>query len=937
LVIYNTPYFYYIVEDGEIGRNRRSKIPEVVIMLFSHKKHTPSVCSRTGEPIEQKSKFRWLRWLFPITGLLALIWFLIRVIPKPSRATYPCQRVAFPLASGFIIWLLGLAGSVAAYRKAKRSFVRARYVLAAICIAVSVGFIWAASNSTDQKITYGAEDPRPANAPIGVAKGVNPGRVAWIHDAKATSWPGSDGSDYTPPYWHTDTCTDPVVVAEMFSKALRALTGKSNDYAAWDAIFRNFNQHRGKGDVGYTPGEKIAIKINFVLMYSNPYNGEKTHSLYDQIDDSPQLAIALLNQLIDVAGVSPGNISIGDPLMEMPNHWYNMVYAQCPGVVYLTKAGISLTGRTQVTMDNDANFFWSDPITSRVTGKTRDKIPTHFAQSDYFINFPVLKSHNDGGITLSGKNHFGSLARVPNASGYYDMHATRATETPGLGHYRAIVDLMGHPKLGGKTMLALIDGLYSGRSWDSHPIKWKMAPFNNDWPSSIFLSQDPIAADSVAFDFMYNEWVPPITDLDGLPHKSGAHDYLHEAALIPDPPSDANYDPNHNGGLTESLGVHEHWNNATDKQYSRNLDPVNGTGIELVTGPERIGDFDNNGRVDFKDFAVLAAAWLSKPGDANWNADCDISEPSDGIIDERDLKVFCDNWLDVYITDLIQPGATLQEVYSAPGINFEGPTWDPASDKLFFTRRTGTYQILRLDSPGNVTVWLSPSPKTNGTIMSLDGRLLACDEDPKQISSRRIDPNGPGDTIILADSSDGFTKPPNDLCQLANGNIYFTTPIWDSSPPSTQGVWLLEPDGTVTMVNNTLYQPNGIITSLDETKLYVSAGSTNPTYQQWWVFDINPDGTLSAGSVFFDPASPPDTTNVPDGETIDELGNLYFTGLGGVWIVSPAGEQLDFISLPNAPFNIAFGGPNGRTLYITCKNKVYSLAMCVRGGELNSW
>jgi sugar lactone lactonase YvrE len=571
-----------------------------------------------------------------------------------------------------------------------------------------------------------------------------------------------------------------------------------------------------------------------------------------------------------------------------------------------------------------------------LTDKTQDYIPTHFAQSDYFINFPVLKSHNDGGITIGGKNHFGSL-RIPTASGYYDMHATRATETPGLGHYRAIVDLLGHPKLGGKTILTLIDGLYSGRSWDSHPIRWDMAPFNGDWPSSIFLSQDPIAADSVAFDFMYNEWDADPGTINGYPHKSGAHDYQHEAALAFDPPSDANYDPNHDGGLKESLGVHEHWNNATDKQYSRNLDPVNGTGIELVTGPERLGDFDNNGRVDFKDFAVLAAAWLTEPGDTGWNADCDISMPSDDIIDELDLKVFCDNWLNIYVTDLIQPGATLTEVYSAASINFEGPTWEPASDKLFFTRRTGTYQILRLDSPGNVTVWLTPSPQTNGTIMSLDGRLLCCDESPKQISSRRIDPDGPGDTIILADSSDGFTKPPNDLCQLKNGNIYFTTPIWDSSPPSSQGVWLLEPDGTVTQVNNTLYQPNGIITSLDETKLYVSAGSTNTAYQQWWVFDINPDGTLSAGSVFFDPASPPDTTNVPDGMTIDELGNLYFTGLGGVWIVSPAGVQLDFISLPNAPFNIAFGGPNGRTLYMTCKNKVYSLAMCVRGGELESW
>jgi sugar lactone lactonase YvrE len=771
-----------------------------------------------------------------------------------------------------------------------------------------------------------------------VAKGVNPGRVAWIHDANATSWPGGDNVT-TSPYWYSDTCTSQTVVNEMLSKALRTLTGKGDDYAAWGAIFRNFNQHKGRGDVGYTPGEKIAIKINFVLMYSNPSDGNKPTGVIDQIDDSPQLAIALLKQLIDTVGVSPGDISIGDAVMEMPNYWYNMVYAQCPGVVYLTKPGYPLTGRTQITYDYNAPFYWSDPNTSRVTGKTQDYIPTHFAQANYFISFPVLKSHNDGGITVGGKNHFGSL-RIPTASGYYSMHLTRATETPGLGHYRAIVDLLGHPKLGGKTILTLIDGLYSGRSWDSHPIRWDMAPFNGNWPSSIFLSQDPIAADSVAFDFMYNEWDaanPDDANMNGFPHKSGAHDYLHEAALVPDPPSDANYDPNHDGGLTESLGVHEHWNNATDKQYSRNLDPANGTGIELVTSAPGWPDLNGDRFVDLKDFAILAKAWGSHSGDSNWGANCDISAPADNVIDGKDLAVLCENWLEDFTSDFIMPGATLQEVYTASGINFEGPTWDPNSDKLFFTRRTGTYQILRLDGPNTVFAWQNPSPQTNGMIISLDGRLLCCDESPRQISSHRIDPCGPGDSQILADANDGFTKPPNDLCQLKNGNIYFTTPIWDSSPPSTQGVWLLKPDGTVTMVNNALYQPNGIITSLDETKLYVSAGSTVASNQKWWVFDINPDGTLSAGSIFFDPTSAPDRTNVPDGMTIDELGNLYFTGLGGVWIVSPAGEQLDFISLPNAPFNIAFGGPNGRTLYMTCKNKVYSLAMCVRGGELSSW
>ena len=74
-----------------------------------------------------------------VTGMGALLWFLIRVIPKPSRATYPCQRVVFPLASSFVVWLIGLIGTAVAFHKAKYYFVRSRYVIGAICIAVGIG------------------------------------------------------------------------------------------------------------------------------------------------------------------------------------------------------------------------------------------------------------------------------------------------------------------------------------------------------------------------------------------------------------------------------------------------------------------------------------------------------------------------------------------------------------------------------------------------------------------------------------------------------------------------------------------------------------------------------------------------------------------------------------------------------------------------------
>jgi sugar lactone lactonase YvrE len=890
----------------------------------------------------------------PFIGLGALIWFLVRVVPKPSRATYPCQRVAFPLASGFIVWLFGLLASATAFKKARKAFSRAKYVTGVIFVVISISLIWTVMTSPGQKKAQ-AHEPIVHNSPIGHGRGVYPGRVAWIHDADAATWPGSlmsnDNAVPPAPYWHEDVCTDPDVVVEMMSKALRALTGKSSDEAAWDAIFKNFNQQMGRGYVGYTSGEKIAIKINWVLMLISGDDGTKNTNYYDQIDNAPQLAIALLRQLIDNAGVAPEDICIGDPQNYMSTHWYEMVHDECPDVVYLCRAEgnqFNQSGRTPVAPDYDAEFYFSDPESSHWSGVTQqDYIPDYFAQADYFINFPILKSHDSAGMTVCGKNFYGSLMRAPNASGYYNMHWTRPhcadnpplPEVPGIGNYRANVDLMGHPKLGGKTLLILVDFLYAGRSWDSRPIRWDMAPFNGNWPSSIFLSQDQVAADSVAFDFMDHEWDESVGTINGYPQYSGTDDYLHEAALIPDPCSGANYDPNHDGGLMESLGVHEHWNNATDKQYSRNLDPVEGAGIELVTAPSDVGDLYRDGVVDFRDFAKFAAVWRSQEGDGNWDAACDISIPSDGVIDEEDLAEFCSGWCNVYLTDLIESGASLQTVYTDTDTSFEGPMWDPHSGKLFFSQRGPiTYQTLRLDSTETVTAWRNPSPNTNGMFLSLDGRMLACDESTKEVVSIRIDESGPADIQVLADAiSDGFTKMPNDLCQLANGNIYFTTPAWDGSPASAQGVWLLEPDGTVTRVNNTINQPNGIMNSLDGKKLYVSAGSTVDDYKQWWVFDINPDGTLSAPSVFFDPASSPTPSNVPDGMTIDELGNLYFAGLGRVWIVSPAGELLDYINMPTAILNVTFGGPNGRTLYMTCYDYVYSMDMNVRGGANHSW
>ncbi len=553
-------------------------------MQLQRKKQAQSICTKTdtrtrftgntstGKCPERNSKRHWFTSrCIGIGGVLALIWFLIRVIPKPSRATYPCQRVAFPLASGFVVWLAGTISSIAAIRKAKRCFAQSRYILCVMLIALSVGSIWLAQSITTEKVLL-ADEPL-ANVPIGIAKGIHPGRVVWVHDPDATDWDGPGQG-----YWWQSIHTNQAVVDQMMSRAIRALSGELTNAAAWDQLFRHFNKTIGEGDAGYTSGQKIFIKVNYVgcikIWSRQPVTKLEDYNLrsMDYMNTSPQMIVALLRQLVDEAGVNEEDITVGDTLCYFPNEYYNICYEKFPNVRYLDYVG--KFGRTKARLSS-VPFYWSTPDAA---GKKIDYVPASYVEADYLINLANLKSHNDqAGITLCAKNHYGSLVRKPARSQeYYDMHKDLPYTTPGMGRYRPLVDLMGHKHLGGKTLLYLIDGLYAGKhAKERAPRKWNSSPFNGDWSSSLFASQDPVAIDSVGFDFLWTEW-------DDAPHRSGTSDYLVEAALADDPPSGIFYDPDHKGNVTmlASLGVYEHWNNPMDKQYSGNLGT--GNGIELL-------------------------------------------------------------------------------------------------------------------------------------------------------------------------------------------------------------------------------------------------------------------------------------------------------------------------------------------------------------------
>jgi hypothetical protein len=455
---------------------------------------------------------------------------------------------------------------------------------------------------------------------MGVAKGIFPGRVAWVHDANTTYWDPAWDTRTDIHYWD-ESHTDANVVEEMVSKSLCRLTGEVTDEAALDRLFRYFNQTHGKGNVGYSAGEKIAIKPNFV-------EERQLNDIDNFADLSPQLLVALLKQLVWKAGVDPCCITICDSARYISNKIFDRCYASFPEVHYNVtnyydsqyhRADDRYTDPNRPPVQpTDVNviFYSSLNIKDNNNPIPSDKIPKPFFDADYVINLAIMKRHSGAVVTLTAKNWYGCLCNRPGQWAPNDAHHNYLpNKLTQYGKYRPMVDLMGHKHLGGKTMLFILDGLWGfpkESNLGSEPERWALSPFNGDYPSSIFMSQDHVAIDSVALDFLRAEFGSVMIN-------AAVDDYLHEAALASDPCSGTFYDPMHPIGdpckaRIGSIGVHEHWNNSTDKKYSRSLGT--GAGIELVSSPTTKslgpldGDIDNDYSVNFADLFSLAQHWL---------------------------------------------------------------------------------------------------------------------------------------------------------------------------------------------------------------------------------------------------------------------------------------------------------------------------------------
>ncbi len=313
-----------------------------------------------------------------------------------------------------------------------------------------------------------------ANHPIGAGQGIYPGRVVWVRDANATSWDGVTG------HWWDDANTNQKVVHGMASRLVRNLTARNNDKQAWDALFRSFNSDRKLGSSGYRPGERIAIKINsnqdrspewgtLASQGGGPSGAAKDGGPPREAQNglpSPHAVVALVTQLIEMAGVRGEDImiydatgirNVGQPIYTRIRGDSNPEFQK---VKFLVGTDYNLGDRTSPTPD------MANPIRFSGGELPTGYLPRQVTEAKYMINMALLRPHGMAGVTLTAKNHFGSV-HFPNDGGWSPriLHGSVMRTQP-MGSYNALVDLVGHRHLGGKTMLYILDGLYT--DWPEH-------------------------------------------------------------------------------------------------------------------------------------------------------------------------------------------------------------------------------------------------------------------------------------------------------------------------------------------------------------------------------------------------------------------------------------------------------------------------------------
>jgi len=302
--------------------------------------------------------------------------------------------------------------------------------------------------------------------------------------------------------------------------------------------------------------------------------------------------------------------------------------------------------------------------------------------------------------------------------------------------------------------------------------------------------------------------------------------------------------------------------------------------------------------------------------------------------------------LDNKVKEIIDTGAHVQKI--ADGFSFtEGPVWHPDGYLLFSDPNLNT--IYRYDpKTSDISVYLSHSgytgedigryfqPGSNGLTIDKQGRLLIDQGGNRRVV--RIEKKG--HVTVMADKFEGKRlNSPNDIVLRSDGTIYFTDPpyglpdFYDAKDKELdfQGVFMIK-DGKISLVAKDCGGPNGIAFSPDEKYLYITNWDIRDIHhtKTIWRYEVNRDGTLSAGHIFFD-CNQTEDEEALDGMKVDKSGNLFVSAPGGVWIISEKGQLLGKIITPERPANMAWGDQDGKTLYFTAHTSLYKIRLLTGG------
>jgi gluconolactonase len=284
---------------------------------------------------------------------------------------------------------------------------------------------------------------------------------------------------------------------------------------------------------------------------------------------------------------------------------------------------------------------------------------------------------------------------------------------------------------------------------------------------------------------------------------------------------------------------------------------------------------------------------------------------------------------------LVDRDASVEQICT--GFTFsEGPIWNQHEACLYFSDMPNDIRRRWTERDGVAEV-RNPSNKCNGMTYDGAGNLYVCEH----VTSSLVMETPDGKRNVLATHWQGKElNSPNDVVVRSDNTVYFTDPTYGRMPVfglerapelNFQGVYRVARDGTLHNEANDFDQPNGLCFSPDETTLYVN----DTTRAHIRAFHVAADGSLSGSRVFAERIGTGDYSGgVVDGMKCDEHGNIYVTGPRGIWAISPQGQHIGVIRMPEIAGNLNWGGPNWNDLYCACSTSIYRVRMKVRGNSV---